>query len=203
MMWGGDWPMMWSRTDLWCGWTDHWCGEGLIVDVEDQHILLGRANRWCGKDWPSMWGDWLMMWGWTDHWCEWTGCWCGVTDSWCGRTNWWCGEGLTDVGGLNDDVGGSNDDLRKYWDIDLGKDWELMWVDQLMIRGRTKCWCGGFDQRCGVGLAIVVFELTIDVGKDLSLMWGDWHMIWGRTNRRCGGRTDLWCEKDWCGGTDC
>ena len=80
-----------------------------------------------------------------------------------------------------------------------------MWVDQLMIRGRTNCWCGGIDQWCGVGLAIVVFELTIDVGKDLSLMWGDWHMIWGRTNRRCGGRTNHWCEETdcWRGGTDC
>ena len=128
-----------------------------IVDVGDQHILLGRANRWCGeglisgKDWPSMWGDWSMMWGWTDHWCEWTGCWCGVTDSWCGRTNWWCGEGLTDVGGLNDDVGGSNDDVRKYWDIDVGKIWPL-------IRG-TNWWCGE-------GLRIDVGGPTDDKGKD-------------------------------------
>ena len=151
MMWGGDWPMMWSRTDLWCGWTDHWCGEGLIIDVGDQHILLGRANCWCGKDWPSMWGDWLMMWGWTDHWCEGTDCWCGGTDSWCGRTNWWCGEGLTDVGGLNDDVGGSNDDVRKYWDIDVGKIWPL-------IRG-TNWWCVE-------GLRIDVGGPTDDKGKD-------------------------------------
>ena len=112
------------------------------------------------------------------------------------------------------------------------EDWPMMWVDILMIRERTDCWCRGTNWWCGREWLMIWGmtahwcgkELTIDVGNDLSLMGdqnlicegltvyvGDRLLMWGRTDHWCGKNWPLmwrdqsmmwWRTDHWCGGTD-